>query len=270
MTDQAPMLRDIENFDADYQSALKGIWFLGDVHGEFQHLAKALIDAKDSLPNWLVFLGDIDIDHKPFRGILEPLRRTFPSVKVAFIHGNHDADTYEHWDCLHDCGDAIALHGQVLDLDGVKVAGLGGNFMGRIWSPPANATFQSKDKAMKGGPHQWRDGQRPSPSLHAAIYPDDIGRLSKQRADILITHEAPSCHPYGFEAIDDLARSMRVVRSFHGHHHDDRSEAYALVRDKLRFDARAVEYCGIKNGLGEVIRKGSETNWGSSEPDSQW
>ena len=256
MKDQAPMLRDIENFDADYQSALKGIWFLGDVHGEFQHLAKALIDAKESLPNWLVFLGDIDIDHKPFREILEPLRRTFPSVKVAFIHGNHDADTYEHWDCLHDRGDAIALHGQVLDLDGVKVAGLGGNFMGRIWSPPANPTFRNKKESMNRGPSQWRDGQGPNPSLHAAIYPDDIERLSKKRADILITHEAPSCHPYGFEAIDDLARSMRVVRSFHGHHHDDRSEAYALVRDKMGFDAKAVDYCGIKNGLGHTILSG--------------
>jgi hypothetical protein len=207
-------------------------------------------------PRWLVFLGDIDIDHKPFRDILEPLRRNFSDLRVAFIHGNHDADTYEHWAMLHDCGDALILHGQVLDLDGVRVAGLGGNFMGRIWSPPAQSSFANKRLAMNRGPYQWRDGQRPNPSLHAAIYPDDVAALSKLRADILVTHEAPSCHPYGFEAIDALSRAMRVVRSFHGHQHDDRSAEYALVREKLGFDARAVGFCGIKNGLGELVFEG--------------
>ena len=263
------MIRDMQLFDAEQAPVLRQIWFLGDVHGEFKHIARALLDAIEK-PHWIVFLGDIDIDHKPFGEILAPLRHHFPDTRVAFIHGNHDADTYEHWQMLHDCGDAVALHGQVVALDGVKVAGLGGNFLGRIWSPPAQATFQSKEKAMNRGSYQWRDGQRPNPSLHGAIYPSDFEHLSRLRADILVTHEAPSCHPYGFEALDQLARSMRVVRSFHGHQHDDRSEAYALVRDQLGFDARGVDFCGIKNGLGEIIRKGSENSWGSSEPDSQW
>ena len=83
-----------------------------------------------------------------------------------------------------------------------------------------------------------------------------MATLSKLRADILVTHEAPSCHPHGFAALDELVRSMRVVRSFHGHHHDDRSAQYMLGREQRGFDARAVDYCGIKNGLGEVIRAG--------------
>lgn len=255
------MLRNTEEFDLEHQKTLKGIWMIGDVHGDFTHLAKHLLIAKDELPNWIVFLGDIDIDHKPFGEILEPLNRGFPSVKVAFIYGNHDADTYEHWDSLHDCGDALALHGKVTDLDGIKVAGLGGNFMGRIWSPPANPSFDSKDKAMNRGPYQWRNGQRPNPSLHAAIYPDDIDSLKRQRADILVTHEAPGCHPYGFEAIDQLSRDMRIVRSFHGHHHDDKSDDYAKVRHNLKFDARAVAYCGIKNALGETIFRGFSSDY---------
>jgi hypothetical protein len=157
---------------------------------------------------------------------------------------------------LQDCGDALALHGKVADLDGIRVAGLGGNFMGRVWSPPANPTFMNKEKSMNQGAFQWRDGQRPNPSLHAAIYPDDVAALSKLRADILITHEAPSCHRHGFSAIDQLARDMCVVRSFHGHHHDDESDAYAKERFHLKFDARAVAYCAIKNGLGEHILEG--------------
>jgi Icc-related predicted phosphoesterase len=239
-------------FDQTHAPTLERIWFLGDVHGSFVHIAQALL-AATIVPNWLVFLGDIDIDHCPFRQVLEPLRRRFPAVRVAFIYGNHDADTYEHWAMLHDCGEALALHGRVLELDGVRIAGLGGNFLGRIWSPPALASFDNKDAAMNRGPYQWRDGQRPNPKLHAAIYPNDVAALSKLRADILVTHEAPSCHPFGFAAIDELARAMQVVRSFHGHHHDDRSEDYAKVRHTLGFDARAVDYCGIKNGLGHVI-----------------
>jgi len=113
---------------------------------------------------------------------------------------------------------------------------------------------------MNRGPYQWRDGQKPNPSLHAAIYPDDVAALSKLRADILVTHEAPGCHPYGFAALDDLARSMRVARSFHGHHHDDLSAQYMLGREQRGFDARAVAYCDIKDGLGEVIRAG-DAGW---------
>lgn len=250
------MIRDMLDFDWQHASALKGMWFLGDVHGDFRHIAQCLLNAHEK-PRWLIFLGDVDIDHKSFRELfVEPLKRGFPAIKVGFIYGNHDADTYHHWEMLHDCCDAVAFHGQVLDLGGVKVAGLGGNFLGRIWSPPAKPTFQNKEKAMKRGPYQFRDGQRPNPSLNAAIYPEDFERLARFRADILITHEAPSCHPFGFEAIDELARSMQVVRSFHGHQHDDRSDEYALVREKLGFDARAVAYCSIKNGLGDVIFAG--------------
>ena len=98
----------------------------------------------------------------------------------------------------------------------------------------------------------------PGPSFLAAIYPEDVESLSKLRADILVTHEAPSCHPHGFALIDEFARSLQVARTFHGHQHDDRTEEYACLRDSLGFDAIAVDYCGIKNGLGEVVRKGPQ------------
>lgn len=249
------MIRNMTEFDAEHADALRGLWFLGDVHGEFKYLAQSLLAAQKK-PSWLIFLGDIDIDHVSFREVLEPLRRNFPQTQVAFIYGNHDADTYDHWEMLHDCGDAVALHGQVVELDGIRVAGLGGNFLGRIWNPPGAAMFRNKAAAMDRGPYQWRDGQRPNPLQHAAIYPDDVERIAKMRADILVTHEAPSCHPYGFDALDGLAREMQVVRTFHGHHHDDRSDEYAKLRETLGFDARGVNYCSIKNGLGEHVFEG--------------
>lgn len=261
------MPRDMLAFDQEHADRLRKLWFLGDVHGEFRHIGRSVADAQKAgqLPSWLIFLGDVEIDARSFREILAPLRREFPGVMVAFIHGNHDADTHEHWACLHDCGDAVALHGQVVELDGIRVAGLGGNFMGRIWAPPAGHTFANKEDASKLGPYAWRDGQKPSSKLHGAIYPDDVAMLARQRADILITHEAPSCHPYGWETLDQLARDMRVVRSFHGHTHDDLSDAYATQRDQLGFDARAVNFCCIKNGLGEWVFEHAQSNFESKE-----
>jgi calcineurin-like phosphoesterase family protein len=249
----------IADFDSQHEAALRRIWFLGDVHGQFKYLARALADAS-APPAWLVFLGDVDIDHKPLRELLAPMYRDYPQLRVAFIHGNHDADTYEHWEMLHDAGDAIALHGRVVELDGVRVAGLGGVFMDRVWLPPGEAILANKAEAMKGGAFQWRGGQWPAPKYLGAIYQDEFEALAAQEADILVTHEAPSCHPHGNRAIDELAQRLRVKRSFHGHHHDDLSDEYAKVRADLGFDARAVGYCGIKNGLGEVVLRG-EAGW---------
>jgi predicted phosphodiesterase len=249
----------IADFDRHHESELRRLWFLGDVHGQFKHLTRAL-EGAGALPAWLVFLGDVDIEHKPLRELLAPLCRHYPQLRVAFIHGNHDADTYEHWEMLHDAGDAIALHGRVVQLDGVRVAGLGGVFMGRVWMPPGEATLANKAEAMNRGAFQWRGGQRPAPKYLGAIYPDEFEALAAQEADILVTHEAPSCHPHGNGAIDELARCLKVKRSFHGHHHDDLSDAYAKVQAALGFDARAVDYCGIKNGLGEVVLQG-EAGW---------
>lgn len=234
------------------KSALQKIWFLGDVHGSFTHIAQALLAASIK-PSWLVFLGDIAIEHMPFSQVLEPLRKSYPGIKIAFIHGNHDADTYGHWNNLHDAGDAVTLHGQVVDLDGVKVAGVGGTFLDRVWMPPKQPLFRSKSAAMNRGAFQFRDGQRPNPSYLGAIYPDDFDQLARERADILITHEAPSCHPYGFAKVDELARSLGVLRSFHGHTHDDLTHEYKSQWDSLEFEAIGVNYCTIKNGLGDRI-----------------
>ena len=245
----------ITEFDRDRADELRRIWFVGDVHGEFKYLAQTLLQAQVR-PRWIVFVGDIDIFHKPFREILEPLRRFDPHLGIAFIHGNHDADTHQHWEMLHDAGDAIVFHGLVANLSGIWVAGLGGYFLRPIWMPPARPAFATQQAAMSADVFRFRGGQRPSPEYLAAIYPDDLDRLAAERADILVTHEAPSCHPRGFEVLDDLARRLGVIRSFHGHHHDDLTADYARHRSRLGFDTIGLRYCQIKNGLGEEIFEG--------------
>ncbi len=39
------------------------------------------------------------------------------------------------------------------------------------------------------------------------------------RADVLVTHEAPSCHKHGFAGIDVAAAACRARLVVHGHHH---------------------------------------------------
>ena len=46
------------------------------------------------------------------------------------------------------------------------------------------------------------------PFLNGAIYPADFASLGKQRADMLVTHEAPSCHPFGFQSL--FCRPLKI------------------------------------------------------------
>ena len=48
-----------------------------------------------------------------------------------------------------------------------------------------------------------------------------MDQLSALQADILIAHEAPGYHAYGFEVLDTLARRMGVHTTVHGHQHDN-------------------------------------------------
>jgi predicted phosphodiesterase len=249
----------IEQFDVEHDKALRSIWFCGDVHGDFRWLGRTLFNAAENeLPKWIVLLGDVDC-LKPLDEYLLPLRRNLPSVQVAYIPGNHDSDNYDAFGYLKNSS-ALNLHGKVTELagTGIRVAGLGGVFLGRVWYPPDPPKLASQDAAMMRGAFQYRGGQRPSPTYLTAIYPDVYDSLAKQQADILITHEAPSCHPNGFESIDVLALDMKVKRTLHGHHHDDLTATYRKTVEERGFDAVGVNFCAITIGLGEQVYRGPE------------
>ncbi len=117
------------------------------------------------------------------------------------------------------------LHTRVATIAGVRIAGLGGTFRPRVWSPPARPKLShrhqlAEDLAALGpayGPDQ-RAALTHSLST-SAIWPEDIEALASQKADVLVTHEAPGSHPSGSAAIDELARAMGVRMIVHGHHH---------------------------------------------------
>ncbi len=228
------------------------IFFCGDTHGRFGHVIDAVHVHR---PDAIVFLGDLQPE-RPLEEILEPI---LGDVEIWFIHGNHDTDSDEGYDYLF--GSALRdrnLHGRIVEIAGMRIAGLGGVFRGRIWWPSASWSFETQqDYCLRCNSQElWRDGL--PRRHHGSIFPADYFRLIGQQADVLVTHEAPSCHPHGFKVIDELGRSLGVSKSFHGHHHGRFD--YRAERHRLGFDAFGVSLAGITDTDGNIIvpgRKGS-------------
>lgn len=232
------------------------IYFLGDVHGNFAHILPALQadEAGDGQPKTVIFLGDLQTQ-RPFEEEIKPLIDA--GIAVWFIHGNHDTDSREEWEHLQPSWHRN-LHGRVVEIEGLRIAGLGGVFRGEVWHPlqgPQYRSFVNLEKTTRGKPLT-----KPARMLRAlkhssTIFPDDYDRLAARRADILVTHEAPSCHPHGFEAIDALARKMGVQSAFHGHHHD--AIDYREHEARLGFRAYGVGFCGITDITGRTVLAGN-------------
>jgi hypothetical protein len=91
---------------------------------------------------------------------------------------------------------------------------------------------------------------------HSTIFSDEFYDLAKERADVLVTHEAPSCHPNGFQALNELGRSLGVKASFHGHHHD--ALDYSSCWERMGFRAYGVGLRGLTRLDGEIVVPGEE------------
>lgn len=183
------------------------------------------------------------------------------------------------------------LHGRIVEIDGLRVAGLGGVFRESSWYPrhdlkaePLQDNYEQLIKALYDKKRVIRNIESDKDATaygvkykkkaydlsrqdlanktlcgnelkhRSTIFYDDWLKLSTQRADILVTHEAPSCLPYGFAGIDALAKSLRVKSSFHGHMHDrlDYSDQF----EKLGFNAYGVGFCGVSDQNGNLVSPG--------------
>lgn len=195
--------------------------FCGDPHGDFDQILRA---AERYPRASLILLGDMEPAlplSVELKGVLD---------RAWWIPGNHDSDTKEIY--MHVLGDqshGIGLRnidGKVVTLPcGTRIAGLGGVFHKSVWDPgrggePETLRFRSRKEHAKRTPTQDRFECGPHFRHHSTIYPATVEFLSKQRVDVLVTHEAPSYHLHGFSLIDELARSMRAKLVVHGHHHD--------------------------------------------------
>jgi predicted phosphodiesterase len=251
------------------------IFFCGDPHGNFGHIEEVVVRHR---PDAIVLLGDIEAQ----RPLEQELRTVLNKTEIWWIPGNHDTDSHANYDNLF--GSALAdrnLHRRVVEIAGLKVAGLGGVFRESIWYPRRSAEVEPAvydnyaDYLKRSEPGsvyaaaQRRGlpkGAKMSEAVAAgkllthrsSIFYDDWLSLFSQRADILVTHEAPSCHPNGFVAIDELARALRAKASFHGHHHDRLN--YETQWENLGFQAHGVGFCGVTDQHGGLVRIGEFDN----------
>jgi len=190
----------------------KNILFAGDPHGEFRPLIEAV---QKHPPEAVILLGDMGLSES--LGIC--LKEVLGLTEIYFIPGNHDYDFQEYYDNLFNSSLLKNnLDGKVVEIAGLKIAGLGGVFKGKIWHPYTGIKWSKRDDLLYSLPSNVNKGGIRR-HHECAIWYEDYERLAEQKADILITHEAPSCHRYGFEDLDILAEMMGAKLIVHGHHH---------------------------------------------------
>ena len=198
----------------DLGEAMKTIFFCGDTHSRFRHLIAAV---KQHRPAAIVLLGDVEAT--------QPLQHELAAIlsltEIYWIVGNHDTDSESAYDHLY--GSTLRernLHGRVVDVAGVRIAGLGGIFREKVWLPPAEPIYESAKEFMRTGDrhNRWRGGL---PLRHrSTIFADDYHALARLQTDVLVVHGAPGEHPQGHEAYELLAVTMGAQKLFHGHTHD--------------------------------------------------
>jgi predicted phosphodiesterase len=194
----------------------------GDPHGNFPPILRACAEEK---PGTLILLGDCEL-RTPLRAMLGPLFAL--GWRVHWIIGNKDAETEWAFDNLAMDFPEGDIGGRIIEIRGLRIAGLGGVFKPRIWYPRMDepngriepASFSTRREFLASlKPHEyWRGGL---PLWHRdSIFPEDLERLRQNRFDVLVAHEAPSCHRHGIDVIDGLAECAGAKLIVHGHHHE--------------------------------------------------
>ena len=201
--------------------------FGGDPHRNFAPVVRACLARP---PGDLVLAGDLDCQRPLHREMAAVLEKGW---RLHWILGNHDCETEAAYDNLAAACPEGDLGLRVRTLGGVRVAGLPGVFKPSVWYPRPDGDTdrieppQYRDRAsfLAAQPRArwWRGGM---PLWHRdTIFPEDVEALARERFDVLVTHEAPSCHRHGFAAIDQLAAAAGARWIIHGHHH----ESYAAT-----------------------------------------
>lgn len=221
------------------------ILFAGDPHGDYSHLYP-FIENHSNLA--LVILGDLQLQ------TTDELDKLSKYCDLWFIHGNHDNKTISAFQAIWGTEwRKRNLHGRVVEIQGKRIAGLGGVFRGQIWMPPNRPLFFDPIHYCQYCPQEkiWQGG---IPLRHrTSIFPSDFEILEIQQADILVCHEAPKPHPSGFKVINKLAEKMGVQQIYHGHHHD--SFCYDGLHN-FNYQIINVGFRSLCNETGEYLRIG--------------
>ncbi len=219
----------------------KKILFAGDPHGNFLPLITAVRQHK---PEAVVLLGDYDLD--------VPLEKSLQDIigltDIWWIAGNHDFETPDkHRNLFQSALADKGLHLRVADVAGIRIAGLGGIFLGRVWYPPQAPKWTNKHQYIEAQRLHLKQEEMPL-KYQGAIWHDEFHGLAQLEADILVTHEAPGSHKHGFSVIGELASAMGVKHIFHGHLHEN----YAKVI-KHNIQVYGVANSAVADLVGNVV-----------------
>lgn len=200
------------------------ILFAGDPHGNFKPLIAA---AHKYRPEAVILLGDYDL--------LEPLESCLEEIvgltEIWWIAGNHDFESPGKYNNLFNSAFSDRdLHMKVTEIAGLRVAGLGGIFLGRVWYPPKQPKWLGKEHYLHHQPANTRHFDM-SLKYKSAIWHDEFEALKSLKADILVSHEAPGSHRHGFKVIGELAAAMGVKNIFHGHLHENYT---SIIKNDIR------------------------------------
>jgi predicted phosphodiesterase len=192
----------------------KRILFAGDPHGNFRPL---IVAAHKYQPEAVILLGDYDLD-RPLESCLEEL---VGLTEIWWIAGNHDFESPGKYNYLFNSAFSDkGLHLKVTEIAGLRVAGLGGIFLGRVWYPPQQPKWLGKQQYLQNQSYNCKHSDM-SLKYKSAIWHDEFEALKVLKADILVSHEAPGSHRHGFKVIGELAEAMGVKHIFHGHLHEN-------------------------------------------------
>jgi len=213
---------------------------VGDIHGDFDS-ARRVMERHAEVPFWLC-VGDV----ADAEGRYEPL-----PAPLHWIKGNN-----ESFDAIEAGVLPASLRylpdGQLLEVGGIRVAGLGGTFAPSWYDTPAAALPHPRKGSAKAT--ELADKRR-----HFVREQVDACKALRN-IDVFMTHEAP--RPYvagdgrrrndaGKTAVNEVLAAMRPRLHLFGHHHrfteqereGVRSVGLALVADSyLLIDARTLEY----------------------------
>ena len=213
---------------------------LGDIHGDFASACRVM-ERHPDVPFWLC-VGDLADAEGRYQGLPVPLywikgnNEQFDAIEAGTLPGN-----------LH-----YLPNGRSIDLDGLRVAGLGGTFAPSWYDTPAAALPHPRKGSAKAT--ELADKRR------HFVREEVEACKALTGVDVLLTHEAP--RPYfagsgarrndaGKTAINEVLAAMRPRLHLFGHYHRFTEQSrdgvtsvgLELVGDSyLLIDRRSLEY----------------------------
>ena len=215
---------------------------LGDIHGDFASVRRIMSRHPD-VPFW-ISVGDLADDEGRYQAVDAPL---------YWIKGNN-----ENFDVIAEGNLPASLrfleNGRVVEVDGVRVAGLGGTFAPTWYNTAASAL-----------PHP-RKGTARATALadkRRHFVKEEVDRAKAlEGVDVLMSHEA--ARPYrvgnrrpdaGRTAINEVLAAMKPRLHLFGHHHTFTEQVREQVpsigldlvsRSYLLIDAATLQYEHMK------------------------